>query len=101
MKTPNLIDWIMFSLIAKVMTQEEWHSFWSGFFDGFSLQKEGKWTKKLAKKCGVKDHYVLQKTHYYNEGYATGEWSARLGMVLLAVLAKGLQQGDYLINFCF
>jgi len=93
----TLTDILLYKVVGIIFTPDEWHAFITGFFDGISLSKEGKLSRKVAEKCGTRTQpfededkswdVVAQKAHYYNFGYTVGEYSK---VIILPVVAGGI-----------
>ncbi|MFB6202911.1 MAG: hypothetical protein ABEK01_00295 [Candidatus Nanohaloarchaea archaeon] len=82
-------DWMLYNVVGIVFTPDEWHAFVLGLTDGISLRKEGKFSRRVVEKAGVRvaDSWALveQKAWYYNAGYSAGEFGKLAVLVLLAV----------------
>lgn len=77
------MDRVLNNVILNFVTKDEWHTMVIGFFDGLSLNMQGKWCRKAfgSPKVDV-ENVVTEKLWYYKAAYVAGE----LGKVALVIL---------------
>jgi len=73
-KGKNLVDSILFNLITRVFTKDEWHTLVIGFFDGLSFSMQGKWHRKAFGNPNKDIEGIeVEKAWYYRVPYVLGE----------------------------
>lgn len=87
----NLFDYILKSVILRVLTKDEWHTAVLGFFDGLSFENQGRWTRKaLASPKLDLANIGTEKVWYYRAPYVLGEM-VKILLVIGLVKYLGLE----------
>ena len=81
----NLFDYILKTVILRVLTKDEWHTAVLGFFDGLSFENQGRWTRKaLASPKLDLANIGTEKVWYYRVPYVLGEVTKIILVIVLA-----------------